>query len=390
MTLANATPLSGAADINPRLTERLDDDASVSFVPMAALSAEEAKVTAATIRPYSEVKKGYTCFESGDVLVAKITPCFENGKIAQATLPKRVGFGSTEFHVVRPKPGVSEGRYLHHYLRQPQIRSDGERRMTGSGGQRRVPENYLAALLVPLPPLTEQRRLATILDQADALRAQRRQALAELDKLAQAVFVEMFGDPATNSLNLPLASLGSLGVWGSGGTPPRSNDSYFTGSIPWFSSGELESMYVSKSAEKISELAISETSAKKVPAGSLMLGMYDTAALKASIAAVDCACNQAIAFSRLDPNLAEATYVYSAIVIGREHFRRLQRGVRQKNLNLSMIREIEIPAPPLSRQREFSARLQAIESLKASHRAARDESDALFATLQHRAFAGAL
>lgn len=390
MTSGKTTTLGEASYINPRLTERLDDDASVAFVPMAAVSSEEARVIASTDRPYSEVKKGYTYFESGDVLVAKITPCFENGKIAQANLPHKVGFGSTEFHVVRPRRGVSDGRYLHHYLRQPQIRLAGERRMTGSGGQRRVPEDYLASLPVPLPPVAEQRRIAAILDQADALVIQRRQALLELDKLAQAVFVEMFGDPTTNSLNLPVASLGSLGVWSSGGTPPRRIATYFAGSIPWFSSGELESMYVSKAAECISELAIKETSAKRVPAGSVMLGMYDTAALKASIAAVECSCNQAIAFCQLNPELAEATYVYSAIVIGREHFRRLQRGVRQKNLNLSMIRDIRIPAPPILRQREFTTRLQAIESLKTFHSTALAQSENLFASLQHHAFTGVL
>lgn len=84
MRSRDTTTLGEASYINPRLTERLEDDASIAFVPMAALSAEEARVIAPAERPYIEVKKGYTCFESGDVLVAKITPCFENGKIAQA------------------------------------------------------------------------------------------------------------------------------------------------------------------------------------------------------------------------------------------------------------------------------------------------------------------
>lgn len=83
---------------------------------MAAVSAEEAKVTLPVDRPYAEVRKGYTYFETGDVLVAKITPCFENGKIAQAVLPRQYGFGSTEFHVVRPNSGKLNGRYLHHFL----------------------------------------------------------------------------------------------------------------------------------------------------------------------------------------------------------------------------------------------------------------------------------
>lgn len=149
-------------------------------------------------------------------------------------------------------------------------------------------------------------------------------------------------------------------------------------------------MYVSQSAEHLSGSAIAETSAKRVPAGALMLGMYDTAALKASIAAVDGSCNQAIAFSRLNEKLVLTQYAYCAIVIGREHFKRLQRGVRQKNLNLSMVREIEIPLPPMADQETFVRRLAAIEKLRTRQRASLAELDALFASLQHRAFRGEL
>ena len=243
---------------------------------------------------------------------------------------------------------------------------------------------------VLVPPLEEQRRIAAILDHAETLRTQRRTALALLDSLTQSLFIDMFGDPAKNTLGLPTKQLGELGDWHSGGTPPRSKSHYFEGDIPWFSSGELESMYVSDSVEHISNAALKETATKLVPAGSLMMGMYDTAALKTSIALKDCSCNQAIAFSKLDPTLADTAYVYYAIVVGREHFRRLQRGVRQKNLNLSMVREIRIPHPPLPLQQTFATRIASIEALKATHRRALAALDALFAALQQRAFAGAL
>ena len=382
--------LTDIAELNPTLGKKLPAEELVSFVPMASLSAESASVETTQDRPYAEVAKGFTPFLDGDVLVAKITPCFENGKIAQARLQRSHGFGSTEFHVVRARPGIAESRYLHHYLRLEEVRANGQRRMTGSGGQRRVPASFLADLAIPLPPLEEQRRIAAILDQAETLRTQRRTALALLDSLTQFLFLDMFGDPAKNTLGLPTKQLGELGDWHSGGTPPRSKSHYFEGDIPWFSSGELESMYVSDSAEHISDAALKETATKVVPAGSLMMGMYDTAALKTSIALKDCSCNQAIAFSKLDPTLADTAYVYYAIVVGREHFRRLQRGVRQKNLNLSMVREIRIPHPPLPLQQTFATRIAAIEALKATHRRALAALDALFASLQQRAFAGQL
>ena len=290
--------------------------------------------------------------------------------------------------IVRPTQEI-ERSYLRHWLESQEARSQ----MLGStvtGTISNLSLSQLGELRVPLPPLDEQRRIAAILDQAETLRTQRRTALALQGSLTQSLFLDMFGDPAKNTLGLPTKQLGELGDWHSGGTPPRSKSHYFEGDIPWFSSGELESMYVLDSVEHISDAALKETATKLVPAGSLMMGMYDTAALKTSIALNDCSCNQAIAFSKLDPTLADTAYVYYAIVVGREHFRRLQRGVRQKNLNLSMVREIRIPHPPLPLQQTFATRIASIEALKTTHRRALAALDALFASLQQRAFAGQL
>jgi len=289
------------------------------------------------------------------------------------------GIGADGVKVLRPK-GELDAKFLYHYLHQLKLPDGGYDRHF----------KYLKREKIPVPPRQEQRRIAAILDQAEALRTQRRTALALLDSLTQSLFLDMFGDPAKNTHGLPTTKLGELGEWHSGGTPPRGKSHYFEGEIPWFSSGELESMYVCESTEHISKAALEETTAKLVPAGSLMMGMYDTAALKTSIALKDCSCNQAIAFSEINPALADIAYVYYAIIIGREHFRRLQRGVRQKNLNLSMVREIRIPHPPLSLQQTFATRIQSIEALKATHRRALAALDELFASLQQRAFAGLL
>ena len=241
MATASSVPLAQVAALNPRLLKTLSDQTPISFVPMAAVSAEEAMVTSPMERPYVEVRKGYTYFESGDVLVAKITPCFENGKIAEAVLPRQYGFGSTEFHVVRPKSGQLEGRYLHYFLRQTRIRIEGERRMTGSGGQRRVPEDFLAQLVIPLPPLPEQRRIAAILDQADALRAKRREALAQLDSLTQSIFIEMFGNPVDNPNGWEVAPLGEVGSLDRGVSKvrPRNAPELLGGPYPLIQTGNV-------------------------------------------------------------------------------------------------------------------------------------------------------
>jgi type I restriction enzyme S subunit len=112
--------------LNPPLAAPLRDDDDVSFMPMAAVDADSVTAVDRETRLYSEVSKGYTHFLDGDVLVAKITPCFENGKIAQARLSRRHGFGSTEFHVVRSRSDRADARYLVHFLRQDSIRKQGE------------------------------------------------------------------------------------------------------------------------------------------------------------------------------------------------------------------------------------------------------------------------
>lgn len=359
-----------------------------TYIDLSAIDQERKQIVEARNVACAEApSRARQLVEAGDVLVSTVRPNL-NG-VARVGVEHHGATASTGFCVLRPTAEKVDGGYAFQWVKSPGFVADMVGKATGASYPA-VSDRIILESRIPLPPLPEQRRIAAILDQADALRAKRREALAQLDSLTQSIFIEMFGDPATNSLGLPLLSLAELGMWQSGGTPPREQSHYFKGDIPWFSSGELESMYVDGSIEHISNDAIRNTSAKLVRSGSLMLGMYDTAALKASIAAVDCACNQAIAFAFIDDERAEVSYVYHAIIVGREHFRRLQRGVRQKNLNLSMIREIQIPAPSRAKQRVFATRIQSIESLKATHRAALAESDALFASLQHRAFAGQL
>lgn len=216
-----------------------------------------------------------------------------------------------------------------------------------------VKKSLFSELKIPVPPLQEQKKIVAILDEAQRLIEKRKEAIAKLDELVQSVFLDMFGDPIKNPKKINKVKLDKLGEWKSGGTPPRKKSEYYRGDIPWYSSGELNDTYIGDSIECISCKAIDETSAKLIEPGSLLLGMYDTAALKSSISTRDCSCNQAIAFSKLNKELASTLFVYYVIQLGRDHYKRQQRGVRQKNLNLTMIRDIEIILPSLEKQQEF-------------------------------------
>ncbi|WP_422844660.1 restriction endonuclease subunit S [Acidovorax sp. M2(2025)] len=387
--------LTAIAELNPTLGKKLPAEELVSFVPMASLSAESASVETTQDRSYAEVAKGFTPFLDGDVLVAKITPCFENGKIAQARLPRPHGFGSTEFHVVRARSGVAESRYLHHYLRLEEVRANGQRRMTGSGGQRRVPASFLADLAIPLPPLEEQRRIAAILDQAETLRTQRRTALALLDSLTQSLFLNMFGDPVTNPKKLPLFRGDEICSRITVGIVVQPSSYYRSEGVPALRSLNIrpnkvvmENLVYFSSEDNETKLA--KTRVRKGDVLLVRTGQPGTAAVVPpeldGVNAIDIL----IATPDTSKVLADYLCYFFNSDAGKKLVLGAQRGQVQKHLNVGAMNAALIPIPPLPLQQTFATRIASIEALKATHRRALAALDALVASLQQRAFTGAL
>lgn len=153
-------PLSEVVDLNPRLDKSAyRDDLEVSFVPMAAVEAGSGRMEVSQTKHFGAVKKGYTPFKEGDVLFAKITPCMENGKVAVVPkLTNGLGFGSTEFHVLRPRAGIDQ-HYVYHFVSSQHFRREAAHRMTGAVGQKRVPQSFLEEALIPVPLLEDQQRI---------------------------------------------------------------------------------------------------------------------------------------------------------------------------------------------------------------------------------------
>jgi type I restriction enzyme, S subunit len=163
--------LSEVCTINPPLPseERPELSALVSFVPMSAIDETRAEITASELKLYAEVMRGYTPFRNGDVLFAKITPSMENGKAAIAhSLEGGVGFGSTEFHILRPSLYLLP-EYLLYFLRQGWFRKRAAAAFVGSAGQQRVPAGFLARVKIPLPTIPEQQRIVRLLYQAEEM-----------------------------------------------------------------------------------------------------------------------------------------------------------------------------------------------------------------------------
>lgn len=214
-------PLSDLCTINERAFSLLSAslESEVDFVPMAAVGEEFGGVVSRQSRPGAQVGKGYVSFVEGDVLFAKITPCMENGKLAVVPkLASGVGFGSTEFHVLRAAGSV-EPRWLAYFLSQRVFRKTARQHMTGSAGQLRVSSTWLAAELLPVAPPHEQRRIVerldTLLSDLDAAAAElhaakRKLTLYRQSLLKSAVDGSLIGAEATDWKTSRVADVGRV------------------------------------------------------------------------------------------------------------------------------------------------------------------------------------
>ena len=154
-------------EFNPKKSELPAEDFDVSFVPMECVGTDNSMVPQCT-KKKSEVIKGYTYFKNNDVVIAKITPCFENGKIAVAhDLLNGVGFGTTEFHVARPKEGISNPIWILNLLLLNSLKTNANQNMTGSAGQKRIQTDYFKRLMVEVPPIELQNQFADFVRQVD-------------------------------------------------------------------------------------------------------------------------------------------------------------------------------------------------------------------------------
>lgn len=292
---------------------------------------------------------------------------------------------------IRPDPKRLDQHYLHYFLMTLVEHLRG-----GSVGaaQTVISREMIHSLRIPLPPLPEQRRIVAILDEAfEAIataKANTEKNLANarevFERHRQLRFMSVHGV-------WPTRQIGELTEVQSGGTPLVSTKEFWEGDIPWYSSGELNNRLTSVPERFITAAGLAGSNAKLFPAGSLLVGMYDTAALKMSILDRDGAFNQAIAGIRASHSLLPA-FAMHAINAKKAAILDQRRGVRQKNLSLGKIRGIEVPAPSIDEQRGLVDSLLAMEdevtALASVNQRKLTALDELRQSLLHQAFTGAL
>jgi|TARA_R110002033_G_C3896811_1_gene239588 type I restriction enzyme S subunit len=281
-------------------------------------------------------------------------------------------------------------RYLYLFLATPEVK----RNLTSlSRGVRQanIKNDDILDLEIPLPSLAEQKRIAAILDKADAIRRKRQQAIQLADDFLRSVFLDMFGDPVTNPKGWEVKPIGKLCEVNSGSTPSRKNEHYYKGNIPWVKTGEVDGYVIVDTEEHISKDAIKETSCKLNPKGSLLIAMYGQGKTrgKVGILGVDAATNQACAVLK-PSNMINMTYLYHYIKLSYEKLRELGQGAGQPNLNSRLVKEFEILIPNEDDQEKFVIIAEKIETLKSAFDLGKTQTNINFNSLSQKAFAGEL
>ena len=260
--------LSDIADFNPR--ETIKKGSKAKKIPMDVLRPFYRDI------PYyvEECFSGGTKFRNGDTIMARITPCLENGKTAQVSILNdgEVGFGSTEYIVFRAKEGIADKDYLYYLVCSPEVREPAIKSMVGSSGRQRVQTDVVKNIVLGIPSLTEQERIGSFLKLIDDKIALNDRINENLEQQAQAYFNELFVVNANpNWLECTLSDIGSVVT---GGTPSKLKPEYYTDQgIAWITPKDLsinKSKFISHGENDISELGFSKSSAAKMPAGTIL------------------------------------------------------------------------------------------------------------------------
>lgn len=321
---------------------------------------------------------------AGSVLFSSRAPI---GHVAINSVPMATNQGFKSFI---PNPELLHAPFLYWWLRanRPYLES------LGNGATfKEVSKAIVAGVTIPVPPLSEQRRIAGILDRADALRAKRRAALAQIDGLTQAIFLEMFGDPVRNARSWPKAAFGDLCDTRLGRMldqkqqTGRSKRPYLrNANVRWFEF-DLSSVYEMDFDPSIRE-------AMRLEDGDLLICEGGEPGRAAVWRGQISECYFQKALHRARPNTSRTNAVFLAWLLWfLAHDGGLGDHVTSAtiaHLTGEKLKAMAIPVPPVSLQRAFASRAAAVDKLKAAHRASLAQLDALFASLQHRAFRGEL
>jgi type I restriction enzyme S subunit len=333
---------------------------------------------------------------SGDIVFAR-TGATTGKSFLIRECPTDVVFAS---YLIRVRIGhAADARFISHFFQTPEYWKQVAKGARGVA-QPGLNATTLKALSVPLPPLSDQRRIAEVLDQAEALRAKRRGALAHLDTLMESIFVELFGDPTIDSQRWPRAQLIALcssaddikcGPFGT----QLGKDEYRTEGVPLWGIKSVNAVFELPTREFLEPNTARKLAQYSIEPGDIIMTRKGTVG--------NCAVypdrfplgimHSDLLRLRVSRQTCHPVFLAHQLHNSRDVERQLELisgGAVMPGVNVTKLKRLEVIIPPLQLQQDFARRVAAVETLKSGYRASLAEMDALFASLQHRAFRGEL
>lgn len=390
--------LKRLATINPRKSEAADvlaTDSEVTFLPMERVGTD-GRIDTQEKRRASEVWNGFTYFRHSDILVAKITPCFENGKGACLdSLPTEVGFGSTEFYVLRASSLVLP-QFLYRVTTLEEFRKLGTEAMTGAAGQQRVPEPFVANFQVVLPPLPEQFAIVRFLDYVDRrirrfIRAKRRKIDLLNEQKQVIIHQAVTGQidvrtgkpyPAYKPSGVPwlgdvpdhweVWKIGHLAKVGNGSTPLRSNRVFWAeDGYPWLNSSCVNQGYITKADQYVTDVALHECHLPRVAPGSVLVAITGQGKTrgKAAMLVVEATINQHMAYITPHNDASSSEYLHLFMIGAYTQLRAISddSGSTKGALTCEDLKRFRVLMPPREEQsRIVTALKKSISEIEAA------------------------
>ncbi|PIX84370.1 MAG: restriction endonuclease subunit S [Nitrospirae bacterium CG_4_10_14_3_um_filter_70_108] len=375
--------------------EREDPGGVFTYIDLSAVDQDAKVITGARELNCAEApSRARQVVRAGDVLVSTVRPNL-NG-VARVPPELDGATASTGFCVLRPKSDSLDGHYLFQWVKSPRFVAEMVRRATGASYPA-VSDRIVCESQLPLPSLPEQRRIAEILDKADALRAKRRATLAQLDTVTQSIFLDMFGDPATNPKGWPQVPIGDhASKIGSGATPRGGEESYKAAGITLIRSMNVrDGAFLRDGLAFIDDEQAAQLAGVVVEADDVLLNITGASVARVCRAPADvlpARVNQHVSIIRptatFNPLFLEQCLLLPSV---KEHLLKIARaGATREAITKSAIEHFSVIGPPHEVQDRFAARVAASERISGQMRVALGGADALFASLQHRAFRGEL
>jgi type I restriction enzyme, S subunit len=360
------TRLKFVASIDPPVStvRRIDAEESVSFIPMEAVG-EDGSLDLSRERPSGVVREGYTAFQDGDVIVAKITPCFENGKGAiVGGLRGGVGFGTTELFVLRPDARMLDGRFLYYLTYSDAFRQPAAAQMYGAGGQKRVPGSFVKDFSFSLPPIAEQRAIANFLDREvaviDQLLRFKVRLLALIDQERQSLLASELSNESEETQLRRLKHLVLKIIDTEHKTAPFfDGGKYLVVRTPNVRDGRL----ILDGAKYTDEGGYLEWTRRGRPIAGDILFTREAPAGQACLVphGLELCLGQRMVLLRVDQRIASPEFVVAALYgskDARAFIDLLSQGSTVTHFNISDIGNIPLPLPPLTVQRAIVDRLR--------------------------------